>query len=207
MPGLVRELSSGNDRSLVGHVSAQISCAARGVALARRLVDGQLPPAVARQLVAEIEHEGDARRGDLIGRLRRSVTSPVDREDLFRLSRGVDDVLDAVRDFVREFDLFGELPRPLYGPVLDRLADALSRLDVAVGLLATGPREAALAAVAAKKPGVRAAHQLAVSDLLGEPVPGRDLVTILLLGRLDLAGQRLAAAADALADGVMKRFQ
>ncbi|MCP2329600.1 hypothetical protein HDA40_008107 [Hamadaea flava] len=133
-----------------------------------------------------------ARRGDLIGRLRRSATSPVDREDLFRLSRSVDDVLDAVRDFVREFDLFGELPQPVYGPVLDRLADALSRLDVAVGLLATGPRDAALAAVAAKKPGVRAAYQLAVSDLPAEPVPGRDLVTILLLGRLDLAGRRLA---------------
>ncbi|NUR47919.1 MAG: DUF47 family protein [Hamadaea sp.] len=204
---MVRQLSGGNDRLLVGHVSDQIGCAGRGVDLARRLADGQVPSGQARQIIAEIEHEGDARRSDLIGRLRGSVTSPVDREDLFRVSRGVDDVLDAVRDFVREFDLFDAVPLPLYGPVLDRLADALVRLDAAVALLVAGPREAALAAVAAKKPGVRAAYQVALADALAEPVVARQVATVLLLGRLDVAGQRLAAAADALADGVMKRFQ
>ena len=40
----------------------------------------------------------------------------------------------------------------------------------------------------------------------GEPTA--DLIkTLLLLNRLDLAGERLGAAADALADGVVKRFQ
>ena len=34
------------------------------------------------------------------------LVTPVDREDLFRLSRSIDDVLDNLRDFVREWDLY-----------------------------------------------------------------------------------------------------
>ncbi|GAA2380264.1 DUF47 domain-containing protein [Dactylosporangium salmoneum] len=206
LPRLVRDLTGANDRSLVGHVAAQVRCAERGIEVARQVTAGAVDPARARQLVGVVEHEGDAHRVALIGRLRRSVTSPIDREDLFRLSRGVDDVLDAIRDFVREFDLFGAVPDPLYGPVLDRLAGGLARLDAAVLLLLREPRRAAEAAAEAKKPGVRPAYQHAVATLMPD-AGSRALAPVMLLGRLDVAGERLAAAADALADGVMKRFQ
>ncbi|GAA0715884.1 DUF47 family protein [Dactylosporangium roseum] len=206
LPRLVRDLAGANDRSLVDLVVAQVRCAERGIEVAHQVTAGAVDPARARHLVGVVEHDGDARRAALIGRLRRSVTSPIDREDLFRLSRGVDDVLDATRDFVREFDLFGAVPDPLYGPVLDRLAGGLARLDAAVLLLPSEPRRAAEAAAEAKKPGVRPAYQHAVAALMAG-TGARALAPVLLLGRLDVAGERLAAAADALADGVMKRFQ
>ncbi|MFD2762913.1 DUF47 domain-containing protein [Micromonospora eburnea] len=202
----MRDLAGANDRSLVAVIAAQVRCAEGGIEVARQVTAGTVDPARARQLIGVVEHDGDAHRAALIGRLRRSVTSPIDREDLFRLSRGVDDVLDATRDFVREFDLFGAAPDPLYGPVLDRLAGGLARLDAAVRLLPDAPRRAAEAAAEAKKPGVRPAYQRSVAALMPEAGP-RSLVLVLLLGRLDVAGERLAAAADALADGVMKRFQ
>ncbi|GAA3507970.1 hypothetical protein FHR32_008242 [Streptosporangium album] len=202
---VLRDLSGRTDRTLAGLVVAQLRAAARGVVLARAAVDGDLRPAEARRRMALVEHEGDADRARLITRLRRSVTSPVDREDLFRLSRSVDDILDALRDFVREVDLYEASPDPLHGPVLAALADGVGRLTAAVELLADRPQAAADAALHAKKGGVRPAYQQAVAVLLTRPEPS--LTSLLLLNRLDTAGAHLAAAADALADGVVKRFQ
>jgi uncharacterized protein len=76
-----------------------------------------------------------------------------------------------------------------------------------VALLATAPRAAAERALQAKKPGVRLSYQLALAELLAEPLTAETLKATLLLGRLDAAGASLAAAADALTDGVVKRFQ
>ncbi|MFF0309624.1 DUF47 domain-containing protein [Streptosporangium sp. NPDC004379] len=238
MRRVLRDLSGRTDRTLADLVVAQLQAAARGVALARAAAGGELRPGEARRRMALVEHEGDAGRARLVTRLRRSVTSPVDREDLFRLSRSVDDVLDALRDFVREADLYEAPPDPLHEPVLAALADGVDRLTAAVGLLADRPRAAADAALRAKKVGVRPAYQRAVATLLVRPEPARParsvqpsqstepvqtaqslqptqnvqpvqtaLISLLLLNRLDTAGAHLAAAADALADGVVKRFQ
>jgi len=205
--GFMRELSRGADRTLAELVIEQLAAAARGASLARGVADGSLAPATARGLIAEVEHDGDARRALLVRRLRRSLTSPIDREDVFRLSRSVDDILDALRDFVRETDLFAAPPHAVYAPVIQALADGIEHLTEAVRLLPTAPRAAAERALLAKKQGVRPAYQQAVAALVsGEPTA--DLIkTLLLLNRLDLAGERLGAAADALADGVVKRFQ
>ncbi|MEU9836528.1 DUF47 family protein [Streptosporangium sp. NPDC048047] len=246
MRRVLRDLSGRTDRTLADLVVAQLQAAARGVALARAAAGGELRPGEARRRMVLVEHEGDAGRARLVTRLRRSVTSPVDREDLFRLSRSVDDVLDALRDFVREADLYEAPPDPLHEPVLAALADGVDRLTAAVELLADRPRAAADAALRAKKVGVRPAYQRAVATLLVRPEPARParsarssqstepvqaepvqtapslqpaqtvqtaqpvqtaLISLLLLNRLDTAGAHLAAAADALADGVVKRFQ
>ncbi|MEV0611265.1 DUF47 family protein [Polymorphospora rubra] len=204
---LVRDLSGRTDQALASLVVEQLAATAAGVRLARSAAAGELAPAVARQRMGAVEHEGDAGRALLVKRLRRSVSSPIDREDLFRLSRAVDDVLDALRDFVREFDLFQAAPSPAYAPVLDALAASVDHLSEAVRLLPAAPRRAADEALLAKKPGVRPRYQHAVADLLGGPVDADTLRDTLLLGRLDQAGTSLAAAVDALADGVVKRFQ
>lgn len=205
--GLVRDLSRGADQVLAGLVVEQLAAAAGGAALARRVAEGSLAPGAARALMAEVEHDGDARRAMLVRRLHRSLTSPIDREDMFRLSRSADDVLDALRDFVREVDLFGAPPHPAYAPVLASLADGIDHLAEAVRLLPTMPRAAADRALRAKKQGVRLAYQQAVAGLFGAAPSAEMIKTLLLLARLDVAGGHLAAAADALADGVVKRFQ
>ena len=204
---MLRDLSGRTDQALAALVVEQLTTAAAGVALAREVTDGTRDPRAARAEMSIVEHLGDAHRAQLIGRLQRSVTSPIDREDLFRLSRCVDDVLDALRDFVRETDLFRAAATEYYGDVLAALAAGIEHLSEAVRLLPTRPRQAADRALLAKKSGVRPAYQLAMSTLLNEPLSSEVMKAVLLLGRLDLAGERLAAAADALADGVVKRFQ
>jgi len=204
---LLRDLSGRGDELLVRLVADQIATAADGTRLAVALARGELAASDARQRAADIEHTGDEGRARLVQRLRRSVTSPVDREDLFRLSRSVDDVLDAVRDFIREADLFGLAALPACPPVLDALARGLAELAEAVLRLPRDPVAAAELALRAKKQGLRTEYQHALSRLLDQPLTSDVLKATLLLHRLDTAGTHLAAAADALADGVMKRFQ
>jgi hypothetical protein len=204
---LFRELSGRNDKVLAGLILDQLSAAADGVALASALANGELPPGVARSRIGEIEHEGDTRRALLVAQLRRSVSSPIDREDLFRLSRSADDVLDAVRDFIREADLFALGDEDAFLPVLAALTRGVDELGDAVRLLPRAPRQAAEHALLAKKQGLRTAYQYAVSALLNRPLTADTVKATLLLCRLDTAGVHLATAADALADGVVKRFQ
>ncbi|NUT34601.1 MAG: DUF47 family protein [Hamadaea sp.] len=204
---LLRDLSGRGDGLLARLIADQIATAADGTRLAAALARGEITAAAARQTVAGIEHTGDEDRARLVDRLRRSVTSPVDREDLFRLSRSVDDVLDAVRDFIREADLFGLAALPACPPVLDALARGLAGLAEAVLRLPRDPVGAAELALRAKKQGLRTEYQHALSRLLDQPLTSDVLKATLLLHRLDTAGIHLAAAADALADGVMKRFQ
>ena len=204
---LLRDLSGRADQVLAGLILDQLTAASDGVRLAAELARGDVAPAVARGRIAEIEHQGDTGRLALVGRLRRTVSSPIDREDLFRLSRSIDDVLDTVRDFVREVDLFAVDNRSAYGPVLTALAAGLDELAVAVRLLSRAPRQAAEHALRAKKQGLRTRYQYAVSELLDQPLTADVVKATLLLGRLDAAGVHLATAADALADGVVKRFQ
>lgn len=204
---LLRDLSGRGDHVFAGLIRDQLATAIDGARLAGELVSGELPAAEARRLVAEIEHTGDDRRALLVRRLRRSVSSPIDREDLFRLSRSIDDVLDAVRDFIREAALFRTGAEPFCVPVLAALIRGLVELGEAVLLLPAAPRAAAEHALLAKKQGLRTEYQHAVSALLDEPLTATTLKSTLLLGRLDTAGAHLASAADALADGVVKRFQ
>lgn len=204
---LLRDLSGRTDQVLADLIVDQLTAAADGVRLATAMARGELSAATARSRIADIEHEGDARRGVLVRRLRRSVSSPIDREDLFRLSRSVDDVLDTVRDFIREMDLFAVGSNSAYEPVLAALSAGIDELNAAVRLLPRAPRRAAEHAVRAKKQGLRTRYQYAVYELLDQPLTADTIKATLLLGRLDIAGVHLATAANALADGVVKRFQ
>ena len=91
---------------MVAILERQIAEAIRACRLARSVADGKLDPGEAHEQIAEIEHRGDTLRGKLVTQLATVLVAPIDREDLFRLSRSIDDVLDNLRDFVREWDLW-----------------------------------------------------------------------------------------------------
>ncbi|MEV1246646.1 DUF47 family protein [Nonomuraea sp. NPDC049750] len=207
MRSLFRDLSGRTDRVLIEQIITQLDAAAAGVWLATASATGEIDPATARARMVEVEHEGDEARAALVGQMRRSLTSPIDREDLFRFSRAIDDVLDAVRDFVRELHLFAAPPDPSYASPLQALSAGIEQLTEAARLLPARPRAAAEAARGAKKPGVRVAYQLSLAEVLSAPLTRDTIKVTLLLTRLDAAGTSLAAAVDTLADGVIKRYQ
>ncbi len=117
----------------------------RGTALLSELV---LPDAdvesVSERLV-EVEHDSDAITHELYQKINSSFITPFDREDIYRLGSGLDDVMDHIEAVGSLMYLYGltrmpALPREMHElmDVLDRqaklTADAMPRLKVMQGL-------------------------------------------------------------------------
>jgi len=192
---------------VIGQVARQIRAARDGAELARKMAAGLVPPGAARARMAEIEHAGDAERAALAAMLRSVLATPIDREDLYRLSRSVDDVLDNLRDFVRETDLFGPPGLGFAVSPLDAVLEGLAALDTAVRMVLAEPAAVTIAALGARKAGtrVRENRQAALAQLFAGPLDLDVLRSRELLDRLDAVGRRLGEAADALSDAMLKR--
>lgn len=188
-------------------MTGQVRAARDGAVLARDMVNKKVTPAQARAQIAEIEHRGDEMRAALVERLGRTLVAPLDREDLFRLSRSVDDILDTTRDFVREADMYQIEKRKTYRPFVDRIVVAVDSLDEAVGALWTEPKAVPMKALQAKKAArtVGRAYQSEFAKIIEGTVSAQALKHRELLRRLELVGTRISEAADVLTDGALKR--
>jgi hypothetical protein len=124
------------------------------------------------------------------------------------LSRSVDDVLDNLRDFTRELELFRVYDAHSFIPLLDEVAAGLGALHAAVTLLRSGATRLDTAALAVRKHanGVRREYQGQLAQLFQQTLTMEVLKQRELLRRLDIVGLRLTEAADALADGTVKRL-
>ena len=203
----VRNLTGGSDDVLVRHLLDQFDATSRGVELVRALAAGDISPAEGEGRMDALETAGDDARRALLVALRQTLAAPMDREDLNRVSRSVDDVLDNLRDLVREFRLYGFVEEPLLRDGVGHLAAGLAKLRDATAVLMEQPEDTARHAAESKKNDVRRSYQQAMAALLtaGDAVDTRLLRRRELLRRLDITGLRLAEAADALADGAVKR--
>jgi hypothetical protein len=202
---LARSITGAARSDLVDGLVGQLQATEEACDVALQLARGSLPAAVAREEVAAIEHEGDAWRAHVVDSLTRALTSYLDREDLFTYSRAVDDVLDNLRDFVREVDLYGVTPGPDWVLVLEQIRDGVRALRAATECLRQDVRRVSVAALAAKKTPVRATYQAAMARLLAEPLDDSTLRRREVLRRLDIVGLRLSEAADHLATAAIKR--
>lgn len=203
----IHNLTGRSEATLVSFLLAQFDATLCAVDLAKQVAAGEVDAEEGSRRMGRIETDGDNARRDLIDELRRTLVSPMDREDLYRLSRSIDDVLDNLRDLAREFRLYGMANEPLLLNALDNLEAGVRGLYHATQCLLDRPHDAARQAAESKKNDVRRSYQEAMADLLAE---ARPVDTILLrrrelLRRIDITGLRLAEAADALADGAVKR--
>jgi len=206
--GVLRDLSGAGDRAFVDLLVGQVDAALEGADLAREVASGGRTVGDARQRMRGVENGGDEIRARLVAELSRVLVTPIDREDLFRLSRSVDDVLDNLRDLLREWELFGVEEARALGPLLDAVVEGLLELrDAVLGLL-NKPSGAARGALASKKAGaneIRRLYEAETARLFEGELSVELLKRRELLRRLDVVGLRLGEAADHLADGLMKR--
>ncbi|MEX0754525.1 MAG: DUF47 family protein [Actinomycetota bacterium] len=202
-----RDLAGRSDIDFVAALGAQIDATLRGCAIARDLVERRVPAEEAHRRIADAEHDGDDARHRLIELLARSLATPIDREDLFRLSRSIDDVLDNLRDFIRELELYEVRPPVSVGTIIVAITEGMWMLRDAVDALASEPGAVTGSALAAKKRGnrVRIGYETAVVEVLTGSVTAEMLRRRELLRRLDVVGLRLGEAADSLSDASMKR--
>lgn len=204
---LVRDLTTSSPNLLVRLLDEQLSCTLRGAHLVAALTEGRVSSAQAHDAMRQVEHDGDQLRACLVAELGRVLTTPMDAEDLFRFSRSVDDVLDNLRDFVREVNLYQPLGLDFAHPLIGTVINSLDCLRPALGQIAARRGSTSSATLAARKAAgeMRRLYQQELATLFDEPVDGETLKRRELLRRLDVVGLRLGEAADALADGTLKR--
>ena len=158
--------------------------------------------------MAEIEHQGDELRGRLVAKLAGVLVAPIDREDLFRLSRSVDDVLDNLRDFVRAWDLYKIEPTDEFLSLLEATESGVDDLRRAVQTITADPKETSQGALMCKKSANEVRRRY--DEELGKLFSGAFTMDVFkvreLLRRLDVVGLRLNEAADVLSDAAVKRL-
>lgn len=203
----VRGLGRRRTRSFVTLLASQLDATIASAQIVRDFLTGSLDLESARGAMITTEHQGDAIRGRLVHLLAEAIVTPLDREDLFRLSRSIDDALDGLRDFLREWDLYGISGSGDLPSVLDAVTDAARRLQSAVAMLAAAPTQVRERALRAKKAcnRIRRLYQEEMAALFREDVSIDLLKRRELLRRLDLVGLRLDEAADVLSDAALKR--
>lgn len=98
--------------------------------------------------VREREHGADDVKRELHGALRDAFVTPLEPEDLFALSRGVDRILNQAKDLVRESEVMACPPDAPLAEMASHLAGAVRELDTAISGLGGGhTTEAANAAI------------------------------------------------------------
>jgi len=87
------------------------------------------------ELVVRKEKEADEARRILICELNKTFVTPFDREDIFALSRTIDDVLDYAYSTLTEMDIFKVTPTPFMQQIVSLLRDAAYELMLGVNCL------------------------------------------------------------------------
>lgn len=119
----------------------------KGCQALARFLEGQGDP----QDVTRMEEEADDIRRILIDELNKTFITPIDREDIFALSRAIDDVIDHARNTVKEMRVFGVDPNNHLHEMAVLLQNGAEQLTAAVRHLKKNPNVAADYAVRAKR--------------------------------------------------------
>ena len=204
---MARDLAGRNDELLVDHLVSQADTAREAVGLAIEVARGDRDPADVAEDIQDLEDRGDEEREAMVKDLAAVLAPPIDREDLFRLSRSIDDVNNNLVDLVREMQLFQIADEPLLVPMLEAVAAGIDELRDRMEGLGDAP-DAADAGSREESPArVRRAYQDGLAELLDgdDPVTTGLVKRRQLLRRVDVLGLRLGEASDALADGIVKR--
>lgn len=164
----------------------------------------------ASALLVSKEKEADEARRILIDELNRTFITPFDREDIFALSRTIDDVLDYAYSTVSEMEILKVEPTPYMQRMASLLRDAAYELSMAVCSLEDHPRVANDHAQRAKalENRVEDVYREALADLFSGVEDITHVVKMLKLREvyrhLSNAADRGDEAANVIADIVVK---
>ncbi len=156
------------------------------------------------------EKKADEARRILIDELNKTFVTPFDREDIFTLSRTIDDVLDYAYSTVSEMELFKVKATPYMQRIASLLRDATYELFMAVEMLEEHPKISGDHAQRAKalENRVEDVYREALADLFSDVTDIEHVLTILKMREvyrhLSNAADRGDEAANAIADIVVK---
>ena len=168
-------------------------------------------PEISEELTLK-EKEADEVRRILIDELNRSFVTPFDREDIFALSRSIDDVIDYADSTVSEMEVLKVDPTPYMRRIASLLKDAAYEIFQAVHRLQKNPAVATEHAQRAKtlENRVESVYREAIADLFKGPEDVHHVVEMLKLREvyrhLSNAADRGDEAANIIADIVVKKM-
>jgi hypothetical protein len=157
-----------------------------------------------------IEKEADEVRRILIDELNRSFVTPFDREDIFALSRAIDDILDYAHTTVDEMTILGVEPTPYVLRMVSLLRDAAFEIHMATLRLNDHPNVASEHAMRAKalENRVESVYREAIADLFSGPTDVEHVMEMLKLREiyrhLSNSADRGDEAANIIGDIVVK---
>jgi predicted phosphate transport protein (TIGR00153 family) len=98
---------------------------------------GNLP--TRRREIKDLEHRGDDLTHEIVRVLYQTFVTPFDREDIYELAAGLDDILDYIEEVADTTNLYGITTIPGPARELARLlAQAVVQLEQAIGRLESG---------------------------------------------------------------------
>ena len=147
----LKALSRSNDRRFVALLSEQADLTVKALQVLEKLGSEPNGNGEVVNLIKEIERQGDAKRRILIDELLHTYATPFDREDLFALSRAIDDILDAANETAIELSMYRIGPPEGLLEMTRVLVEGAGHIRSAVGELLDHPGVAAEHAVRAKR--------------------------------------------------------
>jgi uncharacterized protein len=186
----------------------QAEYAVKGLdALAAYMRDGDTTCADA---VRKCEKEADEVRRILVDELNRTFVTPMDREDIFALSRAIDDILDYAYSTVDEMQVLHVTPNTYLQRMVSLLRDAANEVHLAMLRLKDHPSVATDHAQRAKalENRMESIYREAIAALFEGPAEPEHIVEMLKLREiyrhLSNAADRGDEAANIISDVVVK---
>lgn len=162
--------------------------------------------------VRQLEKDADEVRRILIDELNRTFVTPIDREDIYALSRAIDDILDDTWFTINEMDILDVQPNEYLQDMARRLHHGAEEIKLAIDRLQKHPGVASTHAIRARAVTgeIETLYATALADLFRDPKDLDYVVTMLKLREiyrhLFHAGERIGDAADTIDDIVVKFF-
>ena len=160
--------------------------------------------------VRQCEKEADEVRRILIDELNRTFVTPLDREDIFALSRAIDDILDYAYSTLDEMTVLHVTPNTYLQQIVSLLRDAANEVHLAMLRLKNHPGVATDHAQRAKalENRVESVYREAIAALFEGPADPEHIVEMLKLREiyrhLSNAADRGDEAANIISNVVVK---
>jgi uncharacterized protein len=206
--GWLKKLFGGNEDVFVEHLVSQARIGVDGIeALRAYMATGNVDEA---EKVLKAEKDADEVRRILVDEINRSFVTPFDREDIYGLSRAIDDVIDYANTTVQEMRILKVDPCESLLRLTEQLLVAAQEIFLGVQRMQDHPSVANEHARRAKKAENRIEHTYreAVAAAFEKAKSVEDVVTMLKLREicrhLANAGDRADEAANIISDIVVK---
>jgi uncharacterized protein len=192
------------ERNFYAMLSDQASKTLEGIEALGRFVETPSPENA--KGVKDIEREADELRRVLIEDLDTSFVTPMDREDIFALSRVVDDIVDYANTTVDEMEIYEVGPDKHLREMVDILRKSAREIADAVKILKSYPNIAMEHAIQAKsyENAMEKAYHAALADLFKRTDTVYMLKMREIYRHLSNAADRSDAAANIICSIVMK---